>query len=556
LRFLNRFISFCIANKKLVIFSFIGSTLDTPTHEKRWGKWRPNVALGQFPDLEVDRIELFTQRRFNKLTNTVIADLEAVSPTTRVCPHHLEMRAPWNFEEVFESLFSFARDYPFDVDREDYLIHITTGTHVAQICLFLLTESRHLPGRLLQLSPGHQRKREGIGDPGDYSIIDLDLSRYDRIAARFANESAEAASFLKSGIATRNTAFNQMIARIEQVAMQSTAPILLTGPTGAGKSQLARRIYQLKHQRNNVAGPFVELNCSTLRGDTAMSTLFGHKRGAFTGAASTRDGLLKRADGGVLFLDEIGELGPDEQSMLLRAIEEKRFLPVGSDSETQSDFQLISGTNRDLIDAVAAGKFRADLFARLNLWLFEMPGLRDRPQDIEPNIAYELEQLSRTTGRKVSFNKEGYQHFVKFATDPAAAWTGNFRDLNAALTRLATLTGDRRIGRELVDEEITRLQYLWQREESSDDTSTAVSDILTPLFTPRQLASIDRFDRVQLAEVVRVCRQSKSMSEAGRTLFAASRARRKITNDSDRVRKYLAKFDLDWAKVQSNQAPR
>jgi len=535
--------------KRTVVFSFIGSTLDTPTHAERWKKWRPNVSLGRFPNLLVDRIELFTQRRFAKLTDTVITDLQAVSPGIEVRPHQLEMRDAWNFEEVFEHLFRFARDYPFDVDKEDYLIHITTGTHVAQICLFLLTESRHLPGRLLQLSPSRRRSGEDKGDPGDYSIIDLDLSRYDRLASRFENEAAEAASFLKSGIDTRNPDFNRMIDRIEKVAIRSTAPILLTGPTGAGKSQLARRIYELKHQRNSVTGPFVELNCSTLRGDTAMSTLFGHKRGAFTGAATTRPGLLKRSDGGVLFLDEIGELGPDEQSMLLRAIEEKRFLPVGSDEEVSSDFQLISGTNRNLIDEVAAGKFRGDLFARLNLWFFEMPGLRDRPQDIEPNIAYELEQLSRTTGRKVSFNKEGYQRLVKFATDPASAWTGNFRDLNAAITRLATLAGDQRIGRELVEEEITRLQHLWQIADR-DDSRNGQINLLESVLEPAQLAEIDRFDQAQLAEVIAVCRRSKTMSAAGRTLFATSRTRRKITNDSDRVRKYLAKYQLSWKSIQ------
>ncbi|MCL4108398.1 UNVERIFIED_CONTAM: hypothetical protein GTU68_046091, partial [Idotea baltica] len=533
--------------KKNVVLSFLGSSLDTPTHDDRWKKWRPNVALGQFPDFLVDRIELFTQQRFSKLTDIVMTDLASVSPETEVNCHLIEPNDPWNFEQVFESLFEFARNYPFDVENEDYLINITTGTHVAQICLFLLTESRHFPGRLLQLSPPRRKLREGI-DPGDFAIIDLDLSRYDRLATRFEKEATEAASFLKSGIETRNAAFNKMIERIEQVSIRSTAPILLTGPTGAGKSQLARRIYDLKRQRNQVSGRFVELNCSTLRGDTAMSTLFGHNRGAFTGAASARPGLLKSADGGLLFLDEIGELGLDEQSMLLRAVEEKRFLPVGSDHEVESDFQLISGTNRDLIDHVAEGKFRPDLFARLNLWLFEMPGLRDRREDIEPNITYEFDQLSQKIGRKISFNKEGADSFSKFARDPESAWSGNFRDLNAAITRMATLAGDRRIGRELVDEEIERLQNLWRHENAVENGFE--SSVLDEFFTSEKLAEIDRFDQVQLVEVISVCRKSKSLSVAGRILFAASRARRKATNDSDRVRKYLAKFDLDWDAIQ------
>src|SRR6185369_871819 len=109
-------------------------------------------------------------------------------------------------------------------------------------------------------------------------------------------------------------------------------------PTGAGKSRLARRIFELKKSRNLVKGEFVEVNSATLRGDAAMSALFGHVKGAFTGAVSDRPGLLRKADQGVLFLDEIGELGLDEQAMLLRAIEEKVFYPLGSDREASSDF--------------------------------------------------------------------------------------------------------------------------------------------------------------------------------------------------------------------------
>eukprot|EP01034_Spumella_vulgaris_P003647 gene3647-4685_t len=151
------------------------------------------------------------------------------------------------------------------------------------------------------------------------------------------------------------------------------ADAIRTRPTGAGKSQLARRIYELKKSERKVSGAFIEVNCATLRGDQAMSTLFGHVKGAFTGAATERAGLLKSADKGVLFLDEIGELGLDEQAMCLRAIEEKRFLPVGSDREVSADFQLLAGTNRDLGEDVASGRFREDLYARLNLWTFRLP---------------------------------------------------------------------------------------------------------------------------------------------------------------------------------------
>jgi len=536
--------------KKLVVIGFLGTTLDAGGTEARWTRWRPTVSTAQHEDLRVDRMEIFTQRRFKKMYHLIEGDIAMVSPETAVRSVDLPLRDPWNFQDVFGALYDFARSYPFDVEKEEYLIQLTTGSHVAQICLFLLCESGHLPGRLLQLSPPRHRRDQGK-DPGTFSIIDLDLSRYDAIAERFEVEKGDAEDFLKSGIATRNRAFNEMIGRIEQVAVGSKAPILLLGPTGAGKSRLARRIYDLKKDRAPLQGPFVEVNCGTLRGDAAMSALFGHKKGAFTGAGSDRAGLLRSADGGLLFLDEIGELGIDEQTLLLRAIEEKRFLPMGSDVEVESDFQLIAGTNRDLVDAVAEGSFRADLFARINLWLFDLPGLADRREDLRPNLDYELEAVSQELGRKVAFNKEGLEVFLKFAEDPATPWAGNFRDLHAAVLRMATLAGSKRIGPELVAEEMARLERVWSRsgEEASSSAPEAVD--LVELIGEEAVTEIDRFDRVQLEEVVRVCRKSRSMAEAGRTLFAATRKRRKVTNDSDRVRKFLAKFGLDWDRASA-----
>ncbi|WP_186824878.1 RNA repair transcriptional activator RtcR family protein, partial [Klebsiella pneumoniae] len=128
--------------------------------------------------------------------------------------------------------------------------------------------------RLAQTSP--PRKKDKPHTPGGVTIIDLDLSRYNAIASRFAQEREETLNFLKSGIETRNPRFNRTIENIERVAIRSRSPILLNGPTGAGKSFLARRIYELKLARHQFNGPLVEVNCATLRGDTAMSTLFGH----------------------------------------------------------------------------------------------------------------------------------------------------------------------------------------------------------------------------------------------------------------------------------------
>jgi len=526
--------------KPLTVIGFLGSTLDASKFgPSRWSKWRPSVGLTMHEDLRVDRFLLIHGSAHRRLAEYVAEDIASVSPETNVEMRLLDFRDPWDFEEVFGKLLDFARAEPFDPETEDYLVHITTGTHVAQICLFLLTEARYLPGRLLQTQP----ERGSPNPAGTWNTIDLDLSRYDSIATRFAVASVESASFLKSGIDTHNAAFNRMIDEIERVALRSKAPILLMGPTGAGKSLLARRIYELKKLKHQIAGPFVEVNCATLKGDGAMSALFGHRKGAFTGAVADRPGLLRAADKGMLFLDEIGELGLDEQAMILRAIEDKCFLPVGADKESSSEFQLIAGTNRDLGEAVAGGAFRDDLYARLNLWTFTLPGLADRREDIAPNLDYELDRFAEREGERASFNKEARQRYLAFATAPDARWPGNFRDLAASVTRMATLSPKGRIDLECVEAEIVRLKRLW-----SGQTDNGLG-ILADALDAEALSAIDPFDRVQLAETIRVCRTSRSLSEAGRALFAASRTRRSSANDADRLRKYLARFGLDWATV-------
>ncbi|MCH2220050.1 MAG: RNA repair transcriptional activator RtcR family protein, partial [Dechloromonas sp.] len=388
------------------------------------------------------------------------------------------------------------------------------------------------------------RKKEVANTVGSYEIIDLDLSRYDRIAQRFARERDDSLSFLKSGIATRNPAFNRMIEQIEQVAGRSRAPMLLVGPTGAGKSFLARRVFELKRQRQQLKGRFIEVNCATLRGDSAMSALFGHNKGAFTGAQQERPGLLRSADGGLLFLDEIGELGLDEQAMLLKAIEEKRFFPFGSDQEANSDFQLIAGTHRDLRQWVRQGKFREDLYARINLWTFDLPGLAGRPEDIEPNLDYELERFAAEHGQQVRFNIEARRRYLAFATSHEARWHGNFRELGASITRLATLATAGRITESDVTDEIARLTATWADAPATD----ACAEVLGS-----EAEQLDLFDRCQLNTVIAICRASPSLSEAGRRLFAVTRSEKKQSNDADRLRKYLARFALRFDMLRPKQ---
>lgn len=515
----------------MVVIGFLGQVLDGgPRSAQRWQKWRPTISLCQHEEMKVDRLELLIDEKAQELANQILSDLKQVSPETQVKLHPIQLQDPWDFEEVYGVLHDFAAHYAFDLEHEDYFMHLTTGTHVEQICMFLLTEARYFPAKLLQTSP----PRKNHDEPGNYSIIDLDLSKYDRIAERFQIEMEEATSFLKSGIATRNKVFNHLMDEIERVVLKTKAPILLMGPAGTGKSQLARKIYELKKSRHKISGPLIEVNCSTLKVDSAMSTLIGPKTG-----------LLAAAHNGILVLDEIADLGLNEQAMILRAIEEKRFLPLGTKKEVSADFQLLATTNKDLIEEITKGHFRADLFARLSIWSFSLPSLIDRKEDLESNIAYELQKYLRENAVNITFNKEANKKYLEFCTSARARWPANFRDLSASISRMATLAEGGRIKLNEVDLEIERLRNLWSSSPEEKPTQ-----ILTTVFNKDEIENLDLFDQIQLAGIIEVCRKESSLSAAGRTLFSATRSKKKVTNDADRLKKYLDRFGLSWKKIK------
>lgn len=564
---------------KTAVIGFLGTTLDNGYNERRWQRWRPTVSLCLHDDMLVDELHLLYSKRDKQLFDIIVADIALVSPTTQVIGHDIKLESPWDFAEVYAELYDFVADFAFNDDTQ-YLLHLTTGTHVAQICWFLLVEAGFIPADLIQTSPCP--KPEQMDPQGRYQIIDLDVSRYDTLRERFEAEKAQHWQTLQANLITQNAAYQQLISDIEKVATRSTAPILLMGATGAGKSQLATQIYALKKashptkgtakstgQSKYTLGKFVEVNCATLRGDVAMSVLFGHVKGAFTGAASSRDGLLKSADGGLLFLDEIGELGLDEQAMLLTALEEQRFYPVGSDTPVSVSFQLMAGTNKDLRQAVADGEFRADLFARLNTWTFFLPSLKDRLEDLPANIDYELARLGSEQQQQYRFEPAARQRYETFATSLDATWQGNFRDLTASMTRLTTLADSKVIRVADVEAEIERLCHLWALPNNSASSltnslsnkkadgnfntdfntqqiETASDAVLEQYVEESVLATIDPFEAVQLAYVIGVCQQHKNQAAAGRYLYANSREQLKSPNDSDRLRKYLLKFSLKF----------
>jgi transcriptional regulator with GAF, ATPase, and Fis domain len=210
-------------------------------------------------------------------------------------------------------------------------------------------------------------------------------------------------------------------------AARSRSTVLISGESGTGKELVARAVH---YESDRVGKPFVAVNCKALAPGVLESELFGHERGAFTGADRARPGLFERAAGGTLFLDEIGEIDRDFQGKLLRALQERSVQRVGGDAERQVDVRAVAATNRDLRSEVAEGRFREDLYFRLAVIPIHIPPLRERREDVLPLARHFLAKTNAELGRRVTgWTPEVEAHFVRHD------WPGNTRELENAIER-------------------------------------------------------------------------------------------------------------------------
>jgi DNA-binding NtrC family response regulator len=219
--------------------------------------------------------------------------------------------------------------------------------------------------------------------------------------------------------------------RIIAKAAQSNHPVLILGESGTGKEMVARSIHFSGPYRDK---PFIPVDCGSLVPTLIESELFGYVKGAFTGDLQAKEGLLAIAEGGTVFLDEVGELPVDLQAKLLRAIQEKEIRPVGSTKRIPINVRILAATNRDLEQAVAQGTFRRDLYFRLNVLSLRIPPLRERRQDIPLLVGYFLERLERTSGQERTVSDEALKAMLAYD------WPGNVRELENCLERACALT--------------------------------------------------------------------------------------------------------------------
>ena len=225
------------------------------------------------------------------------------------------------------------------------------------------------------------------------------------------------------------------LALAERVA-PSDASVLILGESGTGKELLARSIHRMSARRD---GPFVAFDCSALAPSLVESELFGHEKGAFTGARGARRGLFREAQGGTLFLDEIGDVAPEVQNKLLRVIQEREVKPVGGDTFVKIDVRLLAATNKDLKTLIREGRFREDLYYRLAVVPLELPPLRERKEDIPELVSYFLSRRKGAGPRPVDISPEALERLSEYE------WPGNIRELENVIERAAILSDGKQI---------------------------------------------------------------------------------------------------------------
>ena len=239
------------------------------------------------------------------------------------------------------------------------------------------------------------------------------------------------AEFNHYGIVGRSRAMQDVITRAGLVA-ETKSTVLITGDTGTGKEMVARLIHHRSAQRDM---PLIKVNCAAIPDTLLESELFGHVRGAFTGATMTKRGKFALADGGSIFLDEIGTMSPAIQSKLLRVLQEREFEPLGAERTQRVDVRVIAATNRDLKQMVSDGKFQEDLYYRLNVIPIEIPPLRERREDIPVLVEHFVEKHRQRTGKKIDRVDEGVTAALE-----RYDWPGNVRELENTIERAVVLT--------------------------------------------------------------------------------------------------------------------
>lgn len=413
-----------------VLLTFVGYR-DPFVEDEEGGVVRPGPILDLLHHRDFDRLVLFGTEGTTEQLSSLTSHLE--NSTVDLEDFALDIEDPTHYADILSELRGQLQEVQNEHEGANFYVSVASGTPQMHASWLMLVAGGELPARIL-----HTRPPEHV-TPEKPAVAELDLQRpeFPEIRAPVRAEYASSTfpdvrkTVQEVGIVGRHPEIQRAIEVVAMVAPQTSVPVLILGETGTGKELFARLVHRLS---GRPADRFVPVNCASIPEDLAESMLFGHRKGAFTGASEDRSGLFDRADGGTLFLDEIGELSTQIQSKLLRVLEENVVEPVGAEQPHEVDARVVAATNRDLEKEIEAGRFREDLYYRLEMTEIELPSLRDRRSDIPRLALHFLDRRNEEFEKQVRLSTEALEILQ------SAPFPGNVRDLENVVGRAVLLS--------------------------------------------------------------------------------------------------------------------
>jgi transcriptional regulator with PAS, ATPase and Fis domain len=402
---------------------------------------QPGPILSLVREKSFDKIILFSTPRTDKNTSTTKEALQVSHRNVDVEVRDLALQDPTDYFSILKELRVNVRKICDDTPQANFFISVTSGTPQMHACWILLAACGEIPASILNVRPSQFVSK-------DLPLItEVDLTAKDFPTVRSKVTKIEISQdnipdietvIMQLGIVGDHPLMRKVL-EVGATLAPSEAPILILGETGTGKELLATFVHRLSGRSRD---RFVPLNCAAIPKDLVESILFGHKKGAFTGAISEQTGKFDQADRGTLFLDEIGELPVSTQAKLLRVLEDGLIEPIGDEKPHKVNVRIIAATNKDLGRAIRNSQFREDLYYRLNVGEIGIPSLRERRSDIPKIALHILDKINRSLRKPKRLSTSALRRLQNYS------WPGNVRDLENVIERSARL-----LRQEVLDED-------------------------------------------------------------------------------------------------------
>ena len=399
------------------------------------GDQQAGPILTVLNDRTFDRVVLFATPRLAERTAATCEAISQRHPDVEVEVIETPLSDPTNYLGILTQLRKHFRNLNKRFPGARYSISVSSGTPHMHASWILLAASGEIPARILQSNPP-QFVPEGKSAVREIDVTQKEFPQITKPIHDLHDSEADVERVIfdvcrEVGIVGEDPAFLKALREAQVYAQYDDTHVLLLGETGSGKEYLASFIHRLSKR---AARPLVTVNCGSIPENLVESHLFGHKKGAFTGAIADAEGKFKAADGGVIFLDELGELPLSAQAKLLRTLENGEIEPVGASRQQKVNVKVIAATNRDLLAMVRDGSFREDLYQRFGSFV-KIPSLRERRMDIPKLAMHLLDQWNAKHKQQRRLSAESIQALTAYA------WPGNVRELRRVITQSAMLAG-------------------------------------------------------------------------------------------------------------------